>query len=276
MILSRKGFDGSTGGKPSPILGDRLATFHIPRADTDIFYKNLMLTETESYLDIMKDLGINSFSETHLDPDLDSSIWKNRAEGWRGVFGQSGISQGTLHNRNVGPGDLFLFFGWFKQVDKIDGVYRYVPEAPDLHVLFGYLEVNQVIDVNADMEIPKWAEYHPHIQAREELKNKRNAIYVANRNFSKDRKKRGWGTFSYRDELVLTQEGAKNRTEWKIPLCFKDEQTKFTHNIKRWEEKGDGISMQTSGRGDQEMYVSDNKDVVNWAENLILDGLIRS
>lgn len=276
MILSRKGFDGSTGGKPSPIFGERLATFHIPRADTGIFYKDLLFTETESYLDVMKDLGIKSFSETHLDPDLDSSIRDHRMKGWRGLFGQSGISQGTLLNRNVGPGDLFLFFGWFKQVEKVEGVYRYIPHAPDLHVIFGYLEVDEVIDVNADKEIPDWAEYHPHIQAREELKNKRNVIYVANHDFSKDGNKRGWGSFSYRDQLVLTQEGAKNRTEWKVPLCFRDEQAKFTHNIKRWEEEMNGIRMQTSGRGDQEMYVSDNKEVVNWAENLIINGPLRS
>ncbi|WP_089751621.1 hypothetical protein [Halobacillus alkaliphilus] len=275
VILSRKGFDSSTGGKPSPIYKDSLLPFHIPRADTGIFYKDLNAVGSESYLDIMKDLGINQFSETHLDPDLESTMMKNRSEEWRGLFGQSGISQGTLHNRDVGPGDLFLFFGWFKEVEKVNGKYRYVPDAPDLHVIFGYLEVDEVWDVNAD-QVPSWAEYHPHIKEKEDNQSKRNCIYAATSDFSTNPGQRGWGTFGYEKSLVLTEEGAKNRTQWKLPSCFKDEQPQFTHNIKVWNEGPDGIEMQTSGRGDQEMYVSSNRSVLKWAERLIAEGKVFS
>ena len=32
------------------------------------------------------------------------------------------------------------------------------------------------------------------------------------------------------------------------------------------------IELQPSGRGDQEMYISSNPKVVDWAENLIISG----
>ena len=51
----------------------------------------------------------------HLDPDLNpGSIPRDPA--WRPVFGQDGPAQGHLRNKGVASGDLFLFFGLFRQV----------------------------------------------------------------------------------------------------------------------------------------------------------------
>ena len=41
----------------------------------------------------------------HTDPMLDEKI---------GIFGQANSSQTELRNNQVGKGDLFMFFGWFK------------------------------------------------------------------------------------------------------------------------------------------------------------------
>jgi hypothetical protein len=270
VILSRKGFDGTTGGKPSPIMDNKFVSLPIPRADSGDFYKNFIYSPTESYLKVMKDLGINLYSEAHLDPDLQKSILKERPEKWRGLFGQAGISQGTLHNRNVGKGDIFLFFGWFKEARKINGVWKYGADAPDVHAIFGYLEVDRVLDIKSRNPVPSWTKYHPHIKWRKAYGTQRNSVYMATPNFSKDSKKQGWGCFKYDKQLVLTKDGQKNRSTWMLPPCFQGEQDSFTHALKTWNVMPNGwVEMQPNGRGDQEMYISSNPQVVKWAEQLI-------
>ncbi|MGR7910121.1 Nmad3 family putative nucleotide modification protein [Lysinibacillus capsici] len=41
VIISRKGFDGTTGGKPSPIIDNKFISLPIPRADWEIFIRIL-------------------------------------------------------------------------------------------------------------------------------------------------------------------------------------------------------------------------------------------
>ncbi|MCA1040532.1 hypothetical protein LCM00_13545 [Bacillus infantis] len=270
VIISRKGFDSTTGGKPSPILDNKFVSLPIPRADSGDFYKDLKYSRDEDYLKVMKDLGINLFSEAHLDPDLQKSILKERPERWRGLFGQSGISEGTLRNRFVGEGDLFLFFGWFKKARKVNGVWRYSKDVPDVHAIFGYLEVDRVLDIKARKPVPSWTTYHPHIKKRSDYGNKRNTVYVASKKFSTHPRKAGWGTFMYDNELILTKQNATSKSFWELPSVFKGEQKQFTHNVNVWNELPNGrIEMQTNGRGDQEMYISSNPEVVKWAEDLI-------
>ncbi|WAA12788.1 hypothetical protein [Fervidibacillus halotolerans] len=270
VILSRKGFDGTTGGKASPIIDGKLVSLPIPRADSDHFYKKLVFSPTESYLKVMKDLGIKLYSEAHVDPDIRKSTIPQRPENWRGLFGQSGTSQGTLHNRQVGKGDIFLFFGWFKEAKRMNGVYQYIRNAPDIHAIFGYLEVDRVFDIKEGDPVPDWMKYHPHIRDREEYGTQRNAIYMATKSFSKFPQKQGWGCFKYDKRLVLTKKGAKKRTIWELPSCFQEERENFNSGIKIWKVLQNGnVEIQTNGRGDQELYISDNPEVVAWAENLI-------
>lgn len=270
VILSRKGFDGTTGGKASPIIDQNLISLPIPRADSGDFYKELAFSPSESYLKVMQDLGIKLYSEAHVDPDIRKSVLPNRSDQWKGLFGQSGISQGTLHNRGVGKGDIFLFFGWFKEATQVNGTWKYRPKTPDMHVIFGYLEVDQRLDIRAKSSFPAWMNYHPHINHRKEYGKQRNAVYVATERFSVYSDKPGWGCFEYNNKLVLTKEGAKSRTNWQLPPCFQGEENKFTCGIKTWNIQENGcVEMQSKGRGDQEVYISDNPDVVAWAEGLI-------
>ena len=271
IILSRKGFDGSAGGKPSPILDGKFVSLPIPSADSGIFYKEMAFSSEENYLKIMKELGIKMFSEAHLDPDLQRSLLECRPKEWRGLFGQSGSSQGTLHNRDVGEGDIFLFFGWFKEAKKIDGVWRYLPDAPDIHAIFGYLEVDRELDIKAGVPIPSWAAYHPHVENKHEHEKGRNSLYMATSAFSKNARQPGWGCFHYDPRLVLTNKDQTARSFWKLPPCFQREQEQFIPKIKTWNVLSDGmVEMQTAGRGDQEMYISSTPEVVEWAENLIM------
>ena len=61
------------------------------------------------------------------------------------AFGQVGAAQRHLDNEVVKAGDLFLFFGWFRDVEQHEGRWRYRPKARSVHRLFGWLQVGGVI-----------------------------------------------------------------------------------------------------------------------------------
>ncbi|MBW5444761.1 hypothetical protein GE107_01605 [Cohnella sp. CFH 77786] len=96
IILSRKGFDSSAGGYPSPHFLDsgRLISLPIPddeEVNTGVTYSDLRVDQDHTYLDLMEQLGIKKYSNgtyVHLDPDINASVVE-RLPGWRGVFGQS-------------------------------------------------------------------------------------------------------------------------------------------------------------------------------------------
>ena len=97
----------------------------------------------------------------HLDPDINFDSIAREAN-WKPIFGQSGAAERHLQNHDVKEGDVFVFYGWFKQVEHSAGTYHYVWGAPDLHVIFGWLQIERRIAVDKRTKIPSWALYHPH------------------------------------------------------------------------------------------------------------------
>ena len=63
------------------------------------------------------------------------------------------------------------------------GIWRYVPRAPDLHVMFGWLEVGAVIPVGsaaqAALEAFPWIADHPHVANPGAYGDQNNTLYVA-------------------------------------------------------------------------------------------------
>src|SRR5215472_17422147 len=102
IILSRKGFDSSTGGIPSPILPDgRLLSLPIPVPGERITYAQIRAFDG-SAASVLSDLrpGGHRFEgelksqpwasvPAHLDPDLRAAA-RPRFAGWRPLFGQDG------------------------------------------------------------------------------------------------------------------------------------------------------------------------------------------
>lgn len=75
-----------------------------------------------------KDLArIEPRTLAHLDPDLDFDSLEQRKSEWRPAFGQSKAAEGHLQRQNVGTSDIFLFYGWFRKVNKIGNKYCYCP-----------------------------------------------------------------------------------------------------------------------------------------------------
>lgn len=262
IILSRKGFDSENGGMPSPILPDAtLLSLPIPsKMDvetkyTDIQYKGM------SYYDLIRMLNpktrIKENYACHLDPDIRKTV-RERQLGWMPAFGQEGAALSHLKNQNVGVGDLFLFFGWFKQTLNIDGKIVYDKDAPELHVIYGYFQVGEIIDNPAD--IPVWLEKHPHAKA--ERWEKSNVIYVAAPHLSFCPELPGAGNFVFGEEsLVLTKPGC-SRSTWALPDFFRH--IPISYNADAWRE--DCFVAASKG---QEFVFEASDEAIEWVKGLM-------
>ncbi len=283
LILSRKGFDSSFGGCPSPIFEDEsFLSLPIPHS-----FKSVPTPDPQARVNfsdiggprrigsIVEDLTsrrkrtVKASHAVHLDPDLRSDSLSREA-GWRPLFGQSGSAQTHLDNQNVGLGDIFLFFGWFRRVEEHAGRFCFVPNAPDLHMLFGWLEVGEVWRVQKDdCQIPDWAASHPHVTERYEP-IQRNTIYVAVGNGVTYNA----GTFhSFADQLVLTEPG-RSRSRWRLPKWFypSDRRSMLSYhgNRKRWRSDESYAYLQSVAIGQE--FVLDTNDypeAVDWSKDLI-------
>lgn len=144
---------------------------------------------------------------------------------WLPAFGQHDIAQSHLDKRQVGPGDLFLFFGWFRRVERYgpSGKWRYDPMAPDLHVLFGWLQIGLVLklsEYDAWRSDYPWLDNHPHVQNRASY-TRNNALYVAREHLSFGPQGAicpGGGAFShFKSSLQLTHPESRLRSTWRVP-----------------------------------------------------------
>lgn len=263
IILSRKGMDGNTGGQASPILPDgTLLSFPIP-SDDEITYSSIKWKE-KSYLDIIKELNprtaYNAYSNCHLDPDLRPESFE-RHTNWTPAFGQTGASLTELRKNGVNIGDIFLFFGWFKEAEYHNGQLRYKPKSRDLHIIFGYMQIGNIIESYSD--IPYWLKYHPHSNLynyKNAWDRNQNAIYLPTKELSLFPNLPGSGTFQYNKKLVLTKDGY-SRSRWEFPESMKG--IPISHNPYGWKDE----YFQSAGRG-QEFVIEGNPNVLEWVKSL--------
>jgi hypothetical protein len=270
IILSRKGFDSSLGGVPSPLFpSGEMYSLPIPeryraRLANPLRYQDIHsdVAGVTSVGDLVKDLTNGQSgpqTPVHLDPDL-NSVSLPREEQWRPVFGQGGKAESHLQNQQVGVGDLFIYFGWFKQVERMGAVYRYVRGAPNLHVIFGWLQVERRIALHApaqlQTQVPAWAHYHPHCRAR--VYEQPDSLYVATSHLSLPGihlDQPGGGVFRrYSPALRLTAEG-RTRSYWRLPRWFHPVPGRrgFSHHedLSHWEAEGDTVVLNSGGRGQE-------------------------
>ncbi len=260
IILSRKGFDSQYGGIPSPILPDgTMLSLPIPSKTDDTKFVDLAWSG-KSYYEIIHELKAGSKIKEnytcHLDPDIREEI-KVRPQGWVPSFGQEGTSLRHLQKQNIGVGDLFLFFGTFRQTELIDGKFSYVKGAPDLHVIYGYLQAGNVI--TSPDEIPQWLMGHPHV--KEERWQQPNAIFTAAPYLTLCPGLPGAGYLAYSDKLVLTKQGC-SKSVWDLPDFFKN--IPITYHANAWKED----CFVSAAKG-QEFVFEANDKVVKWIKQLI-------
>jgi hypothetical protein len=288
VILSRKGFDSNTGGYPSPVLPNGLLlSLPIPQPNNPHCYSDLKFDNKYTYYDLMHKLfpntcykyqnqgmrksewyplGVNT--ECHLDPDIYPSIIE-RPKGWKPLFGQGGIAQKHLSNQQVGVGDLFLFFGWFRNTVRSLNGFTYNESDPGRHIIYGYLQIDNLVKISMTTRLPDWMCYHPH--SPQSCKDPtemspENTIYIAKETLSWNNKLPGAGFFPFDSRLVLTKPGSKRRSVWKLPPFFKE--VNISYNRNAWH----GDDFYSCARG-QEFVIGENVKIEAWAKELINDNI---
>jgi hypothetical protein len=304
VILSRKGLDAAWGGCASPILpdgtlvplpipepaGGRRAAERGPSAPPGVRYADLRVPGSHrSAAALLRALGRDAVehpsagyrgergatvrvplrrARAHLDPDLRSDTVAEREPAWRPTFGQVGGAQSHLAARGVGPGDLFLFFGWFRGTAPAGGR-RLRWAGPDLHVLWGWLEVGEVVPVDAATDLG-WS--HPHLDGRHlDRYATGNTLYLAADRLSLHPALPGAGTFQrLTPALRLTAEGT-TRSVWDLPADLHPTRTPEPlswHSPARWSPIGDDRCRLRTVRG-QEFVVGATPGVERWAAQVL-------
>ena len=282
IIFSRKGFDASNGGVPSPIFSDgSMVSMPIPSRDDahcmgDLNFSGVNLGELADQLTRKVE---SSSSCVHLDPDIQDSLIA-RPIGWRPAFGQTGAAQTHLSNCKVGVGDVFLFFGWFRRVEHVSGRYKFVRDAPDQHVIYGWLQVDEIWNIVSRRE-ELLAQHpgqraHPHLATPGKYTNPRNTLYIARNSLVLSENSSGLagaGVFSKVDDrLVLTKEG-RTRRYWKLPRWFypNDRFALSYHSSKSaWTLHDDHVELRSAAIG-QEFVLDTNQfpEGIGWLNRLL-------
>ncbi len=280
IIFSRKGFDSKAGGFPSPIFPDgSLFSIPIPDKDAQFKYKDLdFMYQNESIDSILNDLTfkrINSgrkrecdYTDEKFHCHYDPMPIVN--QNFIGIaFGQQGNTEGHLRNQKIEEGDIFLFYGWFKKVEKIDKRWQYIQEAPDIHLIWGYMDIGVINYLDNKEEKEKTLNTysfllsHPHMEA---LYNKKNTIYLS----------KNYKFFNYDSKFCLTDlKEYKGRSTWRLPACFKQpEAFTFINNFDSDNNQDVVISFQGYGQEfvlDLEKIKSENdkREIFTYLEKIL-------
>lgn len=145
IVFSRKGFDSSAGGGPSPIVEGRPVSLPIPAGTASrTTYGDLGLGEYAARASRGK-LGAGDLC--HHDPMFlpDGTC----------AFGQHSAAQTHLEGQGVGLGDVFLFFGLFAEETS----------GEPHHRIFGFLRVEEMIALSEGAPQAMLDIAHPHALA---------------------------------------------------------------------------------------------------------------
>ncbi|MDX1755251.1 MAG: hypothetical protein R3175_04250 [Marinobacter sp.] len=279
LILSRKGFDSSAGGCPSPRFPDgSVYALPIPDPRSRIRYREIRhqgLKVGDLVAELTGDPGRRR-AGAHLDPDLIAEGYP-RQPGWRPLLGQTGTAQSHLRNQGVDEGDLFLFFGLFRAAERSRQGWQFVKGSKPFHGLWGWLQIGEILKVDElGAEDLPWVRYHPHLHG---APDRNNTLYLASDCLSlagRDSGLPGAGTFpAMTGDLRLTAPDAPSPTHWRLPAaCFPGpDQTplSYHHNRERWQRDGDHCRLRCAARGQEFVLDLDQyPDLMPWLQRLLL------
>jgi len=277
IIFSRKGFDSSAGGCPSLIFPDgSLFSIPIPSSKDDFFYSDLeFFYEGNSIQSILNDITgekITNGSTYQCDYSLKSQRCHYDPmpiqNGVQIVFGQAGGSESHLRKQHIEKGDIFLFYGWFKQVEKNKDSWQYKAGAKDIHLVWGWMSIGEMINLDDLPQREMVHDQYPNLAGHPHLapwRNSPNRIYLSGDS----------GLLSYSGKACLSDcERYQGRSTWVLPICFNHPEA-FTY-LKRFSPCGDQVTIQIPGRGqefvlDLEKFESssDIAGVIDWVNELI-------
>jgi hypothetical protein len=235
VVFSRKGFDSSAGGFPSPIIDGRPITLPIPTQRRSVTtYGDLGLGDIVGHLTKGK---LTRKTLCHYDPMF---------EGGYCAFGQTGAAQAHLCKNGITVGDVFLFFGLFAEPDGGDRHHR----------IFGYLEVQRVYAIGAKPEPSDqpsgFSSTHPHTIGEW---NRNNTIYVG----------RGQIAATAPPILRLSISGEKV-SRWRVPPWLRAAGLTYHRRPERWEENA---ILNVASRGQEFITDTSNApDAAAWLDGV--------
>ena len=215
--------------------------------------------------------SITKKTGVHLDPDLDAETL-SRSKQWQPLFGQCGAAQSHLASHQVRGGDLFLFFGWFRRVEKHQRRWRYVPGAPNLHVVYGWMQIKDVVATEQIGDGPEWRTFqsHPHCHGQF---NGDNTIYTGRKTLSVYLGKKGAGVFGrYSDIRCLTAEN-RSRSIWQLPAWMhpegRESALSYHSDLSRWHRCPGSVELRSAARGQEFVLDVDHyPEAIDWCKNL--------
>lgn len=272
IILSRKGFDSASGGCPSPIMPDgTLLSLPIPDdyAPTVIIKTEKLLTfsdlvyKSHTYTQLLAGIRrTKTYNVCHLDPDLRKDARSTPIDGWEAAFGQTESALGVLRNAKVQIGDLFLFFGLFREVEYYKDTIRFIRGARKIQIIYGYMEIGEILYKPEQIEKFYW---HPHA-TKGLYEDDRNAIFLPSKHLSLCSSLPGYGVLNYREDRVLTMQG-ENTATWK-PHDFY-----MPNNIyddRKNSAKSGSKGLYYAGQW-QELVLNSNENANDWALKMIME-----
>lgn len=236
VIFSRKGFDSSAGGVPSPLVNGRPVSIPIPTSDRSVTtYGHIGLG------DVVSTITKNRYSESslcHYDPMF---------QGEKCAFGQTSAAQSHLANNNVGVGDVFLFFGLFSELDGRDPHHR----------IFGFLTVESVLNVGANPQLqdqpPGFEIRHPHTIG---VWNRNNTIYLGSGQ-----------TASTSDPDLRLSVVNEQVSKWNVPSWLRNTGLTYHGRRDRW---SDDDTLQVVSRGQEFITeISGNSEATAWLATIL-------
>lgn len=249
----------------------------IPDSDSPVAYGDLKsgikkgLSVGELVSDLTKEKVLSEHG-AHLDPDLIRSMHPRKRH-WKPLLGQSGAAQGHLRNQGVGTGDVFLFFGLFRDAEYREGRWQFVKDTAPKHIIWGWMKVGDVLSVDdlrqESGKIPAWLEYHPHLQYPED---RNNTLYIASESDVFD---------SVASHFTLTASDASGPSQWALPEWFypwsrsgKAIRTPLSFHQKkeRWQKENNTgyCRLQCAARGQEFVLDADEyPEATQWLHSLI-------
>lgn len=169
------------------------------------------------------------------------------------------------------PGDLFLFFGWFRSAELVADHWRYVRGSKPVHALWGWLLIDAIHSCRSlPDEVARWAAGHPHLNGA----HPKDDVFVAADEFVLgDRRLPGAGVFVSRAERTLTAPGA-TPSHWRLPAWMHPDvgiaSLSYHRDQKRWSViDADTCGLSSVSKG-QEFVLETKQDHLlrRWLEGL--------
>jgi hypothetical protein len=218
--------------------------------------------------------------QVHLDPDIRPGLrpkFASMESAKMSLYGQDNGSQTHLEKNGVNEGDLFLFFGLFRDATLQDNCACFIRSAKLKHVLWGWLQVGHryILSGRTVPEELQCAGHHPHLDY---LDRNNNCIYVGAKNLSFSPHLNGAGVFEkYNDVLCLTSRGEDRCSYWTLPSFFAEAGMTF-HRLDTWCRQGGNISGKSVGRG-QEFVINTSgfeRETKTWLDKIFKQAKMRN